>query len=154
MSRVLLIAADHPLPLCDRQEERTTTVTLPDLPDLGEKAGGTISFTGLQGFRVSEHAYYLPAVRALGHSMKPYQYELELESHDHDLHHLLDYLRGNCSPGETVELWNLWVGVDQDDPLFYFYGPLSDFDMETLRQFLNPLLERGRIGQCRMTVTI
>jgi len=154
MSRVMLIAADKPLPLCDKQEERTTIVDLPDLPALGNKAGKTISFTGLRGFKVEEHAYYLPAVKALGLPMMSYQYELHLESHDHDLRHLLCYLRDNFSSGETVELWNLWVGVDQDDPLLRYQGTLAEFDMETLKQFLDPLPERGRIGQCRMTVTI
>ena len=154
MSRVLLIAADHPLPLCDRQQERTTAMKLPDISALGEKAGRTISVTALRGFRVAEHSYYLSAVNMLGLTMKPYQYELDLESHEDDLLHLLNYLRENCSPGETVELWNLWVGVDQNDPLFRYHGSLSDFDIETLNQFLDPLPERGRIGQCRMTITI
>ena len=145
MSRVLLIAADHPLPLCDKQEERTTFVNA---------EGSSISITCLRGFKVEEHAYYLPAVNALGHSMMPCRYELELDAHERDLEHLLDYLRGTCSPGESVELWNLWVGMDQDDPLFRYHGSLSDFDMETLKQFLDPVTEGGKIGQCRMTVVI
>ena len=48
----------------------------------------------------------------------------------------------------------LCIGVDQNDPLFRYHGSLSDFDIETLNQFLDPLPERGRIGQCRMTITI
>lgn len=154
MSRVLLIAADKSLPLCDRQQERTTIVHLPDAPDLGAMRGKEMSVAGLRGFLVEEHAYYRPAVDALGCDMKPFQYQLHLEAHPDDLQNLLDYLRKNFLPGETAELWNLWVGVDRDDPLFHFRGALSDFDMETLEQFLDPLPECGKIGQCRMTVSI
>ena len=154
MSRVLLITADKPLPLCDKQEERTTTVTLPNLPDLGDKAGGTISFTGLRGFRVSEHNYYRYAVDALGYSMKAYQYELELEYCQTDLGHLCAYLSANLTPDEEIELWNLWVGNDREDKPTHFRGRLSDLDLDTLDQLLNLPMKDGKLGQCRMTVTI
>ena len=89
MSRVYLIAADKPLPLCDRQAERTTVKLLPDLPALKDKRGTAISYTGLQGFRVAEHTYYRSAVDILNYPIKPFQYELELELHEDDLRHLL-----------------------------------------------------------------
>lgn len=141
MSRVLLIAADKPLPLCDKQEERVVAVN-----------GCTITYEG--GFRVSEHAYYRPAVDSLGYEIKPHQYELDLEEHENDLKNLLDYLRGKFICGETVELWNLWVGDDQDNRLVRCAGDLADFDMDTLKQFLKPAQNDGVIGQCRMTITI
>ena len=84
MSRVCLIAADKPLPLCDRQSERTSTV---------RSMGKDFTITALRGFRVAEHRYYRAAVELLGYPMKPYQYELELEQHPDDLAHLLEYLR-------------------------------------------------------------
>ena len=145
MSRVLLIAADKPLPLCDKKEERTSVSKV-----AGEEY--TISFK--RGFCVSEHAYYRFAVDGLGYELKPFQYELDLEEHESDLKHLLDYLRENFICGETVELWNLWVGDDQDDRPARYAGNLSDFGMDTLKQFLNPMLGNGVIGQCRMTITI
>ena len=153
MSRVLLIAADKPLPLWDRQEERTTHCKLPDIPDLGDKAGKTISFTDLRGFRVSEHNYYRSAVDALGYSMKAYQYELELEHCQTDLEHLRAYLSANLAPGEEIELWSLWVGNDHEDRPVHFRGKLSDLDLDTLDQFLNLPMKDGKLGQCRMTVT-
>jgi len=145
MSRVLLIAADKPLPLCDRQEERTSTVAVNGKPF-------TISF--VQGFRVAEHRYYRSAVDVLAYPIKPCQYELELELHEDDLAHLKTYLAQNFRPGETVELWNVWVGIDQSGRLPHYSGSLKDFDMETLEQFLNLGLENGAPGQCRMTITI
>jgi len=154
MSRVLLIAADRPLPLRDRQEERTTLVKLPDIPDLGDMRGREMSFTGRRGFLVEAHSYYRCSVDALGHSMKPYQYELHLEAHREDLNNLLAYLQESFSPGEEVELWNLWVGNDRDDRFPHFRGCLSDFDMETLEQFLKPPAAQGVVAQCRMTITI
>lgn len=145
MSRVLLIAADKPLPMCDKKEERTSVSVVG-----GEQY--TISFE--RGFCISEHAYYRPAVDALGYEIKPFQYELDLEEHENDLKNLLDYLREHFTCGETVELWNLWVGDDQDNKPVHYAGNLTDFDMETLKQFLNPVLDNGVIGQCWMTITI
>ena len=145
MSRVLLLAADHPLPLCDRQCERTKTTTI---------QGETFSFTCLVGFRVFEHAYYREAVEALGHNMKPYQYELELELLEEDLAHFKAYLQQHFAPGEEAELWNVWVGTDDLGRPTHYRGSLADFDMETLRQFLLPPYPDGGLGQCRITVTI
>ena len=145
MSRVMLIAADKPLPLCDKQEERTV---------VSRFGGEEYRITCLSGFCVSEHAYYRPAVDALGYEIKPFQYELELEEHEKDLKNLLDYLREHFICGETVELWNLWVGDDQDNKPVRYAGNLADFDMDTLKQFLNPVLDNGVIGQCRMTITM
>ena len=145
MSRVMLIAADKPLPLCDKQEERTV---------VSRFKGEEYRVTCLSGFRISEHAYYRPAVDALGYEIKPFQYELELEEHEKDLKNLLDYLREHFICGETVELWNLWVGDDQDNKPARYAGNLADFDMDTLKQFLNPMLGNGVIGQCRMIITV
>lgn len=145
MSCVYLIAADKPLPLCDRQAERTSTVMVEGKPF-------TIGF--VRGFRVAEHSYYRGAVNALNLSMKPYQYELEAEVHEEDLANLKTYLRENFAAGETVELWNLWVGIDRSDRIPHFQGHLSDFDMDTLEQFRRPPAEPGTVGQCRMTIII
>ena len=145
MSRVMLIAADKPLPLCDRQEERTSAVSV-------NGVSHTISF--VRGFRVAEHRYYRSAVDVFHLPLKPFQYELELELHEYDLAHLKDYLSRNFRPGETVELWNIWVGVDRSSKIPHFSGCLQEFDMETLNQFLNPDTPRHLPGQCRMTITI
>ena len=145
MSRVLLLAADKPIPLCDRQEERTV---------VSRFEGEEYRVTCRSGFCVDEHDYYRPAVDALGYGIKPFRYELNLEEHETDLKNLLDYLRENFACGETVELWNLWVGDDQDNRPIRYAGNLTDFEMDTLKQFLNPALGNGVIGQCRMTITI
>lgn len=153
MSRVMLIAADKPLPLCDKQEERSKTVTIPMNVD-SDIRGTSFTVTAPAGFKVEEHAYYRPAVDGLGYEIKPFQYELDLEADETDLKHLRDYLRDHFTPGESVELWNLWVGVDQDNLPVRYAGDLADFDMETLNQFLNPMLDGGVIGQCWMTINI
>ena len=145
MSRVYLIAADKPLPLCDQQEERTSTQMVSGKPF-------TISF--VRGFRVAEHRYYRSAVDVLQLPLKPFQYELDLELHEDDLMHLNDYLSRNFESGETVELWSIWVGIDQSGRIPHYSGLLKDFDMETLDQLLNPGLENGAPGQCRITITI
>ena len=145
MSRVLLIAADKLLPLCDRQEERTV---------ISRFEGEEYRVTCLSGFCVREHAYYRPAVDALGYDIKSFQYELSLEEDEKDLKNLLGYLREHFTCGETVELWNLWVGEDQDNKPVRYAGNLTDFDMYTLKQFLKPTMGKGVIGQCRMTITV
>ena len=147
MSRVYLIAADKPLPLCDRQAERASAVTVSD-------KAFTVSF--VRGFRVAEHTYYRSAVDILNYPIKPYQYELELELHEEDLRHLLEYLSAHFSPGETVELWSIWVGIDNNGRLPPHYaGKLADFGMDTLEQFLKPeAASRTDPGQCRITVTV
>lgn len=145
MSYVLLLAADRPLPLCDCQEMRTTAV----------KAHGTVhTISCMRGFKVSEHSYYRSAVDELGHAMKAHQYELCVERHGQDLQNLRDYLEENLSPGESVELWNLWVGIDRSRHVAHYRGRLADFDMDTLEQFCSPPDRDGLPGQCRMTVII
>ena len=137
MSRVTLITADKPLPLCDYEENRTKIVRLPDTLEDPEWRGKELSVTAPAGFVVHEHNYYRPAVDALGLSMKSYQYELGMEVHETDLAHLLKYLRDNFSPGEEVELWNLWVGWDPG-PMNRLQLGLSELDMGLLEQFLEP----------------
>ena len=144
MSRVCLIAADKPLPLCDRQAERASAVTV---------SGKAFTVSFVRGFRVAEHTYYRSAVDILNYPIKPYQYELELELHEDDLRHLLEYLSAHFSPGETVELWSIWVGADQSHPVRYS-GALGDFDMDTLEQLTNPPDRDGDPGQCCLTVRI
>lgn len=146
MSSVYLIAADQPLPLCDFQEMRTKTVAIP--------TGEQFRISAPAGFRIEEHSYYRYAVDELNLAMKPYQYELSLEADESDLLHLKDYLLENFSTGEDVELWNLWVGVDRDDRVLRYRGELSDFDMESLKQFLESNLENGKFSQIQMTITI
>lgn len=145
MSRVLLLAADQPLPLCDRQSERTKTVSV---------NGESISVRFLSGFLVQEHIYYRDATEALGLAMKPHRYELELEPCEEDLRELLRYLRENLTPGSEVELWNLWLGSDDAGHIPRYRGTLADFDGETLQQLLLPPQRDGGIGQCCMTVVI
>jgi len=145
MSRVCLIAADKPLPLCDAQAERTSTV---------RAMGKSFTITALRGFRVAEHNYYRHAVDSLEYPIKPFQYELELNLCEEDLSHLKEYLSQNFRSGETVELWSIWVGIDQSGSLPHYCGLLQDFDMETMEQFLNPGPENGAPGQCRITITI
>ncbi len=145
MSRVLLLAADQPLPLCDRQHKRTKTVSV---------NGESISVCFAGGFLVQEHVYYRDAVETLGLAMKPCRYELDLEPCEEDLRELLRYLRENLTPGSGIELWNLWLGSDGAGHIPRYRGALADFDQETLRQFLLPPHRDGGIGQCCMTVVI
>ena len=66
MSRVCLIAADKPLPLCDRQAERASAVTV---------SGKAFTVSFVRGFRVAEHTYYRSAVdilKLLCASLYPY----------------------------------------------------------------------------------
>ena len=119
MSRVLLIAADKQLPLCDRREYREREV-----------GGSTIGFPC--GFQVSEHRYYREAADALGFAMKPFQYELSLERGQAGLDGLLDYLRANFAPGEEAELWSLWVGTGGGERPRRFRGTLEEFDLDAL----------------------
>ena len=68
--------------------------------------------------------------------MKGYQYELEVTKDQWSLEELTAYFRENLSPGEQVELWSLWIGNESIPPVRYA-GYLSDFDMDTLHQFLD-----------------
>ena len=145
MSRVHLIAADKPLPLCDQQEERTSTHMV---------SGKSFTISFVRGFRVSEHHYYRCAVDRLGYSMKSWQYELEAEVHETDLSHLKSYLRENFRSGEVAELWSLWVGNDRSDSFPHYSCRLEDLDLGILERFLNPGLKGGVPDQCRLTITI
>lgn len=123
MSRVYLLAADKELPLCDFQKPRAS------------HAGG-YAVTLQRGFKVESLHYYRHAVEELGYPIKPFRYELSLEKEEEGLTNLRACLEANFSPGETLELWNVWVGdVDKKCPT-RFRGRLEDFDMEALEQFL------------------
>lgn len=143
MSRVFLIAADKPLPLCNYQEVRTKQF----------KSGGHLNALTMEmGFRIGEHLYYRTATEELGYPIKTFQYELSVEEHETDLQNLCDYLRQYCAPGDEVQLWNLWVGdaYGVRRPVQHC-GRLEAFDMETLQQFLRP---DAPDGQCWLTITI
>ena len=150
MSCVHLIAADKELPLCDRQEFRESTVTVP-----GDEPV-TIGFTC--GFIVTPHEYYRYAVDNLDIEMKPFQYEMDFQVCQTDLDHLLAYLRENFSPGEEVELWSLWVGSGAGGTRRY-RGTLSEFDLDTLGMLYEMQREPDLTGEfddliCQVCVTV
>ena len=121
MSRVILLCADHPLPLYDAQTRRASF-----------RRGARDEE---DGFSVRPHVYYRPAVDDLELPMKPHRYELGLRATAQDAALLRDYLRQSCAPGEQVELWNLWVG-DARARTFRLAGPLADLDADALAQLL------------------
>ena len=145
MSRVYLITADKPLPLCDKQAERESSVTV---------EGKSFAISFVQGFRVAKHSYYRHAVDRLGYSMLPWQYELEAEVHETDLAHLKAYLTENFRSGETAELWSVWVGNDRSGELPHLCCRLEDLDLKLLERLLKPGPKGGVPAQCRMTITI
>lgn len=140
MSCVILLAADHPMPLYD-----------PDLRRISVSNGFTVE---VPGFSIQAHEYYRDAVDSLGLEMKPFQYELNLDATDEDAEQLRTYLETNGTPGEQVELWNLWVGDDRETHVPHFRGRLVDLDVDTLDQLCNPPVRNYIPGQCRMTITI
>ena len=123
MSAVTLLAADHPLPLYEAQTRRVRIVST----DLGPLT------VEEDGFSVQEHRYYRWAVDQLGLPVKPYQYELDLRATEEDASQLRAYLEANCTPGEQVEVWNLWVG-DGPGRVRRFSGALSQVALDTLEQ--------------------
>ena len=145
MSAVTLLCTDRPLPLYDSGIRRVET---------SSHGGYTVSIeTG--GFSVQENSYYRPAVDELGLVLKPYQYELNLRATPEDAEQLRAYLAKNLRPGETVELWNLWVGPDREERVCSFRGKLAQLDGETLRQFCCPPPgQRELPWQCRLTIEI
>ena len=119
MSRVILLCADHPLPLYAAQTRRVYFHSGVRYEE--------------EGFSVQPHVYYRPAVDNLELSMKPPRYELDLRATEQDAALLRDYLRQSCIPGEQVELWNLWVS-DIRVRAFRLTGPLADLDADALVQ--------------------
>lgn len=138
MSAVTLLAADHPMPLSEARTRRIRTV----------RAGRDTITVEEDGFSVQEHAYYRWAVDELGLAMKPCRYELDLRATEEDATLLRDYLRQNGISGETVELWQLWVGTDPEK-LVRFSGPLKDLDKDTLEQ-----MESRPLGQTCISIRI
>ena len=139
MSRVRLIAAGKELPLCDKQEYRESTVTVP------KNKHAAIGLTC--GFAVTEHSYYRDSVDLLDYEMKPFQYELSLERCETDLDHLLAYLQENFSPGEEAELWSLWVGGGHGERPIRYRGRLSEFDLDTLGMLTETQYEPDLTGE-------
>ena len=124
MSHVILIAADRELPLCDKQEFRENTVTVP--------GGRQFTIGCTRGFMIAEHNYYRNAADVLGFEMKPFQYEVTCDLCETDLNHLIVYLKENFSPGEKVELWSLWVGSGGGKQPRRYQGRLLEFDLDAL----------------------
>ena len=140
MSRVILLCADHPLPLYAAQTRRVYFHRGVRYEE--------------EGFSVQPHVYYRPAVDNLELSMKPHRYELDLRATEQDAALLRDYLRQSCIPGEQVELWNLWIGDDREETIPCYRGRLADLDGDTLDQLCNPPMHNDCPGQCRMIITI
>ncbi len=118
MSYVMLVAADHPLPLYDSGIRRSSAST----------AGGACVQVETPGFSIQPHQYYRDAVEALGLEMKLWQYELNVEAAEAEAEQLRAYLKRSCRPGETIELWNLWVGDDREEKDRPVQGRLGDLD--------------------------
>ena len=119
MSAVTLLCADHSLPLYRSGSRRIRTA--PSGPVAGD------------GFSVQTHKYYRQVVEELGLTMKPFQYELDLRATGEDAAQLRAYLETHLRPGETAELWNLWVS-DIRVRAFRLTGPLADLDADALVQ--------------------
>lgn len=125
MSAVTLLCTDRPLPLYRSGSRRIrSTPSGPVTED---------------GFSVQTHKYYRQAVKELGLTMKSFQYELDLRATEEDAAQLRTYLEQHLRPGETAELWNLWVG-DGPARAFRFTGPLADLETDALEQ----LFERAQ----------
>ena len=56
-----------------------------------------------------------------------------LQATGEDAAQLRTYLEKHLRPGETAELWNLWVG-DGPARAFRFTGPLAALEPDTLEQ--------------------
>ena len=123
MSAVTLLCADRPLPLYESGVRRVETSSY----------GGYTVRIEASGFSVGEHTYYREAVEDLYLTMKPCRYQLDLRATQEDAAELRAYLAKHLRPGETVELWNLWVG-DARVRGFHLAGPLADLDMDALTQ--------------------
>lgn len=136
MSRVYLIAADKHLPLCEVEQPWTRVIKLSERFRDPELRGQKRIVSGVSRFSVSEHRYYCGAVAELELEMKGCQYELELTNDQLGVDQLTAYLKENLLPGDTVELWSLWVGDSLERPVRYA-GALTDFDLETMQQFFS-----------------
>ena len=122
-SAVTLLCADRPLPLYESGVRRVETSSY----------GGYTVRIEASGFSVGEHTYYREAVEDLYLTMKPCRYQLDLRATQEDAAELRAYLAKHLRPGETVELWNLWVGNDPARPR-RFSGALGDVELDTLKQ--------------------
>lgn len=138
MSCVTLLAADHPLPLYPPRTRRIRSVC----------SGRDTITVEEDGFSVQAHDYYRQAVEDLGIEMRPCRYALDLRATEEDAAQLRNYLREHCLSGETVELWQLWVGTDPEG-LSRYSGVLEDLDADTLEQ-----LESCPLGQVCLSVRI
>lgn len=87
MSYVMLVAADHPLPLYDSGIRRSSAST----------AGGACVQVETPGFSIQPHQYYRDAVEALGLEMKLWQYELNVEAAEAEAEQLRAYLKRSCA---------------------------------------------------------
>ncbi len=128
MSKVLLIAADRPLPLEDHQDFR-------------EHRSGRTVMSYVAGFQVAPLDYWRNAVEALDFEILPFRYELQLEHCQEDLDQLISYLCTNLFTGDSVELWSLWLGSDGAPRPRRYQGTIADFDLETLGMLTETLTE-------------
>ena len=120
MSHVTLLCADRSLPLYPSCSRRTRIV----------RDGRTTIQVEEDGFSVQPNEYYDQAVEELGFPMKPHRYELDLRATTGDAEELHTYLEKNLCPGETVELWSVWVPRYPEDSLTRYQGRLADLDLD------------------------
>ena len=116
MSFVYLLAAQRPMPLGDWRTQRTVVLS------------PQCSIEGELGFLVEPCDWY-PGDMAHCQTM-PLQYNMELVEDAQTLADLQAYLRENMEEGESVELWQLFLGGLDGKPKRY-RGKLEDFDADT-----------------------
>ena len=80
--------------------------------------------SGVRRVETSSHGGYTVRIEASGFSVGATQ---------EDAAELRAYLAKHLRPGETVELWNLWVGDGPARPR-RFSGALGDVELDTLKQ--------------------
>lgn len=134
MSFVHILAADIPLPLCNRSSMRTIA------------ASDQVSVTGLSGFSLRPCTYY-PHEMAHCHT-RPHQYAMWLEEDERTLADLRSYLYAHLSPGSSVELWHIWLdGAPLRPAPPRYHGTLAELDRDAFSQ----LFENS---ECCLTVEI
>ena len=126
MSVFHFLASDRTIPLCDystwQMEEHIF-------------GNDTISIPCRIGFALFPRT--LNPCEMLHCETRPHCYELSLSQDEACLAAFKQHLSDHLPPGETIELWSVWASseLDRKSPP-HFNGRLSDFDMDTLAQFL------------------
>jgi hypothetical protein len=91
-----------------------------------------------------------PSLDDGGYTSYPFIYEIHFIYSELRVKQLLEYLKGNIRDGQTLELWRVWLGHDEEEdvPIPYTRSSYEELSLNHLIQLFNWKYEKYKEKYC------